>query len=255
MRRLVGLGVLAASVLGAWAAAPLAHAAPIPPPPPGGFSGSYTMIMPPTARNGVPSFILSGGTATFGGPAVGGFGVSRLSVDATPFNDNLPPNPPGGSATGPVNLSNPDDTMRMLVVTAPGQPGEADFSITNPVTVMETNANLGGNISGSFDSSVALMRNTLMGVDLSGFASGGTFHVDFTAIDFEEVFFGGGAPLQSGNGRAFYPVPAGAAITFTFTLTPAGPVGAVPEPGSLALWALAAGAGWSWLRRRRARPA
>jgi hypothetical protein len=252
MRRLLGLGVVVASVLGAWAAAPPAQAAPLPPP--GGFAGSYPTITPPTAPGGTPSFILSGGTATFGTTGVGGFGLSRLTVDATPFTDNLPTFPPGGPATGPVNLSNPDDSMRMLVVTAPGQAGEADFSITNPVTVMETNAHPGGAITGSFDSSVALVSNTLVGVDLSGFGGGGTFHVDFTGIDFESVIdFGGGTvlPPQGGNGLAFYPRPlATSAVTVTFTLTPNG---ALPEPGSLALWALAAGAGLSWLRRRRGR--
>jgi hypothetical protein len=254
MRRLVILAVLVSSTLFILKAAPSAHADIMPPtnkisspppapPPSGGFSASYSTINPayfPSTPQIETSFVLGGGTALFGGASVGGFTVSNLTIDATPFLGNLPP-----SATGSVNLSSP------FTVTDSTNGKTATFMFTNPATVNEVGMP-GGPVMGSLTNSVQLISNNDPTLNLSAFANGGRFSANFANIDFENSAelissLPGFSPFDSGPGVAIYPSGPDLPISFTFTLTPNI---VAPEPGSLVLWGLAATAGLSGLWRR-----
>ncbi len=266
MRRLVILGVVACSALLFLSAAPSAQAdfmpalgppmiSPIfsPPPsrPPSGmFSASYSNISPgyfPATPMGHATFTLGSGTALFGGSSVGGFNVSNLTIDASPFASNLP-FMGTGSATGSVNLS----TSNPFTLTDTSNGRTATFKFTSSGTVNEMGTS-GGPVSGTLSNSVQLLSNNDPNIDLSAYANGGMFMASFANIDFEDTegissFFGIG-PLQSGFGQAIYPSGPNLPISFTFTITPNAANPAVPEPGSLVLWGLAAAAGLSRLRR------
>jgi hypothetical protein len=257
MRRFLILTVLVFSTLFILKTAPSAHADLMPPtnqisspppapPPTGGFSGSYSTITPayfPSIPQAEAVFLLGSGTALFGGSPAGGFTISNLNIDATPFTSNLPP-----SATGPVNLFSP------FTLTDSGNGKTATFTFTNPATVNESGMP-GGPVSGSLTNSVQLMSNTDTSIDLSAFANGGTFSATFQNIDFENSLSISslsdlspfGSSPGSGPGVAIYPSGPNLPISFTFTITPNV---VAPEPGSLVLWGLATAAGLSGLRRR-----
>jgi hypothetical protein len=261
MRRLTFLGVLASSALIVLGAAPTAQADLMPSlappttsqisspppvqPPSGTFAASYSTISPgffPSTPMGHATFTLGSGTALFGGSSAGGFTVSDLTIDATPFTGNLPP-----SATGPVNLSNP------FILTDSGNGKTATFNLINAATVNEVGMP-NGPVSGTLTNSVQLISNNDPSINLSAYANGGTFRASFSNIDFENTeiisSLSGVSPLQSGFGLAFYPSGPDQPISFTFTLTPNAENPVTPEPGSLVLWALAAAAGLGGLRRR-----
>ncbi len=271
MRRLVILTGLVVSILFFWQGTPSVRADFMPsdlgpptmtmifspppaPPPSGGFSASYSMINPPyypTLPVPQPTFTLSVGTALFGGSSVGGFTVTNLMVDATPFTGNLPVLAPG-STTGSVNLS----ASNPFTLTNSGNGKTTTFMFTNQGIVVNEMGVSGGPVTGSLTNSVQLISSNDPSLNLSAYANGGTFMASFANIDFEETeeltsFPGGISPFQSVIGMAFYPSGPGQLISFTFTITPnVGGNSAIPEPGSLVLWGLAAAAGLSGLRRR-----
>jgi hypothetical protein len=265
MKRLIVFGPLAACACVVGLGVPGAHAGPMQtttivspppgPPPAGGFSASYGTINPAYFPTGNPQtvkqkFTLGKGTALFGGNApVGALNVSDLFVDASPFPGNLPP-----SATGPVTLTNP------FTVTDPANGKTATFNFTNPATVKESGSPPNSAVTGTISAPIKLVSNNDPNLNLSGFATGGMFVANFSNIDFENIPPDGGlvpaaSPFQAGNGFAIYPAVPNGAISFTLTITPNQAPTVVPEPGSLALWGLAAVAGLNWLRRRRARAA
>jgi hypothetical protein len=183
------------------------------------ITGVYAGISPPAGAGSLPfTFKFTQGTVT--GPlGLRGFSVNNLTVTITDVHH--------------ATLSSP------FIVTAPGGAGTASFTLDNPAAL-----SFAAPSSGTLTAVSHLQSNSIHGVDLSGLALGG-LSVMFTGIEVSPT-------------GVTYPVPPGATVTATFELAPSATTsitGVIPEPASLALWALPGLAWLARLGRRRLSPA